>query len=237
MRTDHSLEVKRLKEELLSSQVECEKQTKMNKLMQINMRKMLEKLESVQASNKALSDANNELNEKIKHLETEKSEIEQLLEESNELNKEQMRKSTESFQRMQDSIKVADDAMEEVQHLLYEKKLIQDEYDKLARTIGGVIEEAAERVDKDIEELKMKHQHEMASAKIEIEHLNQTVVYEREKTKSAMQQYKALEEKLNSQDTQHSFLSKDLELALKILVTFMFSIIVNLNFTYENLFY
>lgn len=183
------------------------------------MRKMLEKLESVQASNKALSDANNELNEKIKQLETEKSEIEQLLDESNELNKEQMRKSTESFQRMQDSIRVADEAMQEIQELLREKKLIQDEYDNLARTIGGVIEEAAEKVDNDIEELKMRHKHEMASAKIEIEHLNQTVEYERERTKSAMQQYKALEEKLNSQNTQNTFLNKDMELALKFLVS------------------
>lgn len=187
--------------------------------MQIDMRKMLGKLEFVQANNKVLSDANNELNEKIKQLETEKNEIEQLLEESNELNKEQMKKSTESFQRMQESIKVADEAMEEVQKLLKEKKLIQDEYDNLARTIGGVIEEAAEKVDNEWEETKMRHQHEMASAKIEIEHLNQTVEYEREKAKSAMQQYKALEEKLNSQDAQNTFLSKDLDLTLKILVS------------------
>lgn len=180
---------------------------------------MLEKLEVVQASNKALSDANNELNEKIKQLETEKIEIEQVLEESNELNKEQMRKSTESFQRMQESIRVADEAMVEVQELLKEKQLIQDEYDNLARIIGGVIEEADERVDNEREELKMRHQHEMASAKIEIEHLNQTIEYEREKTKSAMQQYKTLEEKLNSKDTHSSLLSKDLELALKILVS------------------
>lgn len=218
MKTDHSLEVKRLKEELLTSQLECEKQTKITHIMQTNARKLVEKLEAIQASNKALNDANNELNEKIKYLEKEKTEIEQLLEESNELNKEQMTKSDGAFIKMQESIKLADDAMAEVQQLMNEKRLIQEEYNSLASTIGGVIEEAAEKVDKDFEELKMRHQHELASAKIEIEHLKQTVELEKEKAKSAMQQYRLLEEKLNSQDTQNSMLSKDLELALNMLV-------------------
>ena len=96
--------------------------------------------------------------------------------------------------------------------------MIQEEYENLARTIGGVIEEATEKVDREIEELKMKHQHEIASAEIEIEHLRQKVENEKEKTKSAMQQLKMLEEKFQTQDTQNLFLNKDLELALKILV-------------------
>lgn len=218
LKTEHSLEVKRLKEELLTSQLECEKQTKINKIMQINMKAVLRKLDAIQVSNKAQSDANNELNEKIKQLETEKTEIEQVLEESNELNKEQMMKSGEAFLKMQESIKVADEAMMEVQQLMNEKRLIQEEYNSLASTIGSVIEEAAEEVDKNFESLKIKHQHELATAKIEIEHLKQTVELEKEKAKSAVQHYRLLEEKLNSQDSHSSMLSKDLEMALTMLV-------------------
>ncbi len=66
--------------------------------MQINMKAMLQKLEAVQASNKALTDAKSELNDKIKQVEAERNEIEQLFENSNELIKEQMKKSNESFQ-------------------------------------------------------------------------------------------------------------------------------------------
>lgn len=222
MKTDHSLEVKRLKEELLTSQFECEKQTKMNKVMQINMKAMLEKLEAVQASNKALQDANNEFHEQIKQLETEKTAIEQLLDESNELNREQMKKSTESFAKMQESIKVADEAMAEVAQLLSEKRLIQEEYDNLANTIGSVIEEASMKVDKDMEELKMKHQHELTTAKIEIEHLKQTTELERERAESAMQKNKLLEDKINSQDKHNSRVSKDLEIALNTVVIILF---------------
>lgn len=213
------MEIRQLKMKLNQCEDECRKKTEISASLQKNLKLLLKKYECIQSENKELKDTNNELLVRIKTLEEEKEDTERLLDESNELNKQQMQKSTESFLKMQETIKVAEGAMAEVEQLMEEKRLIEEEHDNLARTIGSVMKEASEKVDKSIEDLRKQHKIEMENTKIEIERLKQEVEHEKLKTTSAMHQVKMLEEKLNSNDMRNSYLGEDLQAALKTLVS------------------
>lgn len=213
------MDVRQLKMKLNECQEENKKKAEISATLQKNFKILMKKLECIQTENVELKDINNQLLEKIKNLEVEKDDTERLLDESNELNKQQMQKSTESFLKLQETIKVAEDAMAEVQQLIDDKRLITEEHDNLARTIGSVMKEASEKVDKTIEDMRKQHKVEMEQSKIEIERLKQEVEHEKLKTTSAMHQVKMLEEKLHSIETTNSYLVEDLKAALKTLVS------------------
>lgn len=213
------MEVRQLKMKLNECQEENEKKTEINASLQKNLKILMKKLETFQTENKKLKDTNNQLYEQLKNLEAEKDDTERLLDESNELNKQQMQKSTESFLKMQETIKVAEGAMAEVEQLIEEKRLLEEEHDNLARTIGSVMKEASEKVDKTIEDMRKQHKVEMENSQCEIERLKQEVKHEKLKTTSAMHQVKMLEEKLHSIETTNSYLGEDLKVALKTLVS------------------
>lgn len=176
LKTEHILEVKRLKEELITVTSSYEKQSKLNIDLQAKIKFLVQAAENLQKSNIELSD-------KLKTLESEKKELENSFEESNELNMEQMHKSTETFVKLQEAIKVADDALEEVNNLLGEKRQMEDECNNLAQTIGSVMELASERIEKDVADLKVKHLHEMENSHAEIDRLKQILECEKAKVK------------------------------------------------------
>lgn len=213
------MDVRQLKMKLNECQEENKKKTEISATLHKNLKILMKKLECIQTENVELKDINNQLLEKIKNLEAEKDDTERLLDESNELNKQQMQKSTESFLKLQETIRVAEDAMAEVQQLIDDKRLITEEHDNLARTIGSVMKEASEKVDKTIEDMRKQHKDEMEQSKIEIQRLKQEVEHEKLKTTSAMHQVKMLEEKLHSIETTNSYLGEDLKAALKTLVS------------------
>jgi chromosome segregation ATPase len=213
------MDVRQLKMKLNECQEENIKKTQISATLQKNLKILMKKLECIQTENVELKDTNNQLLEKVKNLEAEKDETERLLDESNELNKIQMQKSTESFLKMQETIKVAEGAMAEVQQLIEEKQLLAEEHDNLARTIGSVMKEASEKVDKTIEDIRKQHKVELEQYNIQIERLKQEVEHEKLKTTSAMHQVKMLEEKLHSIETTNSYLGEDLKAALKTIVS------------------
>lgn len=219
------MEVKQLKVELNECQIKGKKTTEINNALQRNLRILVKKLDSIQTENKELKEANNQLAEKLKTIEVDKEETEKLLMESNELNKNQMQKSQESFLKLQQTIKIAESAVAEVEQLLEEKRAMEEEHDNLARTIGSVMEKASEHVDKTIEDLKNKHKVEIEKLNNEIERLKQEVEHEKLKTTSALQQVKMLELKMNSIDTTNSYLGEDLKVAQKTLVSMSFFIL------------
>ncbi|KAG5674308.1 hypothetical protein PVAND_004286 [Polypedilum vanderplanki] len=215
LKTEHMMETKQLRKDLIEAHSECKREKEINAKQQELIKEMLQKLETIQSENKALHDENTALVEHLKMLETSKMEIERLLDESNELNKEQMKKSTESFEKMQETIRVAEFAMAEAQHLMDEKKRIEDEYNHLAETIGSVIEQASERMDKEREEMQKNHNEEIQRYKTEIERLKHEAELERERTTSAMHQATAVKERLQSTDKTKECLGKDLVETLK----------------------
>ncbi|CAO1371900.1 unnamed protein product [Diamesa tonsa] len=211
LKTEHSLEVMRLKEELLACQTSFKKQNTINKILQENLKMMVNKFKR----NQVLIDEKDKELEKLMNISSEKEELAKLLEDMNQLNKEQMDKSSETFDKLQESILVAEQAMAEVNNLLTEKEQIQDEYNNLAHTIGSVIESAAEKVDIEVANLKMDHQRNMEKSLIEIDNLKMIIELEHSKTEAANQKAYAAEDKLNSTINANSFLENDLQIAFQ----------------------
>jgi chromosome segregation ATPase len=170
------------------------------------------KLEEVMNNNKSLS-------ESLKQANIDKAEIEKCLEESTKLNKEQMEKSNESFEKLQETIKVADEAVKEIESLTRQNEIMEDECINLAQTIGSVMEKASEKIDKDVEELKAKHQKEIENSFIEIERLKSMISMEKAEKDSALKQNEILEEKLKTIDKERIFFGKDLQAAIESVVS------------------
>ena len=212
MKAEHSSEIKRLNDELKTAKNNFEIQSKINKVLQTNTNIFMQKLGIHQKAVKQLT-------ESLKKSESEREELEKCLEESNQLNKEQMLKSVETLQKLQESIKVADEAMEEINVLSKEKQQMEAECNHLAQTIGSVIENASEKVEKNVEEIKEKHQKEIEHCNVEIERLKQMILLEAAKKDSALQKVKSLEDKLLAIEKTNSFLREDLETANKAIVS------------------
>lgn len=208
----HSAEVIKLKEYIAGLKLSCDKNFKINQILKSHSKVLSAKAAKVQNQNKALT-------EKLQKVETENKELHQQLQdfekafaESQELNKEQMQKSVLTFQKLQESVQVADEAMLEIEGLMKEKKQMEDECQWLSETIGSVIESASSKIDKDVQELKANHERE-------IEKLRQKIELEQGKTNCALHKVECLEEKLKNIDKTNSFLGKDLEAAIKTIVS------------------
>lgn len=212
----------RLKEELLACQTSLKKQNTINKILQENLKLLVHKLKQ----NKIMMDEKDKELEKLKNISSEKEDLAKLLEDMNQLNKEQMEKSSQSFDKLQESILVAEQAMAEVNSLLLEKEQIQDEYNNLAHTIGSVIESAAEKVDIEVANLKMDHQRNMEKSLIEIDNLKMIIELEHSKTEAANQKAHAAEDKLNSTINANSFLENDLQIAFQTIVSVIYILII-----------
>lgn len=174
MKNEHSLEVQKLKSELIQVTNECDQQTRIKEKLLGHIQTIFPKLESFQRENFQLT-------AELKNAEEERKELEKCLVDSNELNKQQMEKATESFQKLQESIKVADEAMAEIEHLMTEKRHMEEECQHLAQTIGSVMESASMKVEKNIQDLKDEHCRELESLKNEIDRLKQAAELEKAK--------------------------------------------------------
>lgn len=215
VKAEHASEVCRLKDELKTATNNYETQSKINKVLQANTKMFMQKLESYQIEIKLLT-------ETLRKSEAEREELEQCLEESNQLNKEQMLKSAETLQKLQESIKVADEAMTEISILTNEKQQMEAECNHLAQTIGSVIENASEKVEKDVEKLKRGHEKETEHCNIEIEKLKQMILLEAAKKDSALESVERLGEKLKTMEKTNSHLREDLKMANQAIVSYDF---------------
>lgn len=205
----------KLKEELLACQTSFKKQNTITEILQENIKILMHKLKQ----NIIVMDEKDKVLEKLMKVSSEKEELEKFLEEMNQLNKDQMEKSSQTFDKLQESIQVAEHAMEEVSNLVKEKEQIVEEYNNLAHTIGSVIESAAEKVDIEVANLKMDHQRHIEKTLNEIDNLKTIIQLEHTKTEAANQKAQAAEDKLNSTISANMFLENDLQIAFQTIVS------------------
>lgn len=205
MKEKHSFEIDDLNKELTTAKSNNEVQNNINKILQANTRRLMVKF---QTEKKVLI-------ERLRTTETEKAEIRKCLVKSDELSREHEQKSNEIFQKLKETIQLADDAIAEINVLQREKNQREVECNSLAFSISSVIEDASERIDKDIEDLKMMHKKEVESCKSEVQHLKKKIKLEIEKKYLAHKQLKAFEDKMKLVERANSFLRKELESANK----------------------
>lgn len=211
LKVQHSLQVKLLKEQIITVSSNYEKESKSNRFLKQNMKLILDELKQLQIKN-------NELTEALEKITADKKELEKLVESSIALNKEEMEKSTVSFEKLQETIKVADEALAEVETLANEKRQIEAEYKFLVETISAVITSESEKVEKVFDDMKQEHQREIVLSDAEIEKLKQTCKLEEARKLSALERVKAFERKLSHSSKMNSHLEHDLETVMKTVV-------------------
>lgn len=161
---------------------------------------------------------NNELTEKLERVTCDKQELEKLVENSIALNKEEMEKSMVSFEKLQETIKVADEALAEVEVLSTEKRQIEAEYKFLVETISAVIQAECDKVERVFDEMKQEHQREIVISDAEIEKLKQNCKLEEARKLSALERVTAFEKKLSHSSKIKSHLEQDLATVMKTVV-------------------
>jgi chromosome segregation ATPase len=207
LKVEHSLEVKRLKEQLISISSDCQKQKEANGMLNAHVRTMMQALENLQRKN-------NDVGVKLKEAEARNEELETCLKQSNELNQEQMEKSLVSFSKLQEAIRIADEAVVEVEALTNEKRQMEDECNNLAQTIGAVMEKASANINKDFEDLKAKSQRENEELSRDLSELVRRLDLEKEKLLLTSKQVTMLEEKVKSLKHENAALRKSLDEAV-----------------------
>lgn len=174
-------------------------QLKMNGVAQVNLNQQsYDEMKMLTQKNELLEKSVEDLRRKLEETEGFLFQTELTLDESKKLNKYQMEKLTNTLERLQSTIKIAEEAFEEIQHLKNEKQQIEDESKDLASTIGSVIETASLKIHQEVEEMKSRHKIESEKSHIEIEGLKRLIEIEREGRSDALRQAKLLEEKLAS---------------------------------------
>lgn len=210
LKAEYNFEINRLKEEVITATRKCEDQKKINSALQANRKEIIERLES-------LHKLNNESIEKLKRSEVEKTKMVKFLDESSVLNRLQIERSTESFSKLQEAIKVADEALAEIELLRNEKQQIESECNNLAQTISYVMERASDKVAKDFEDLKMERQRDQERFSQEIERLKEAVEAKEAERVSALQQVEVLKDKLKSIE---DVIGQDVAAAFQTIVSF-----------------
>jgi chromosome segregation ATPase len=155
----------------------------------------LEKLKKVKQENEDLKAKNQELTEKLKQ--------------KSELCQDQMQKSQEALKKLEETIEVAENSMSEIHKLIYEKEQIEEEYNNLAQTIGAVLEETAQKVDREMELQNAKHQEKILKLEQEILRYQKLLEEETSKTQNILSKNQMLSKT-------NSFLDHDLKIAFNV---------------------
>lgn len=203
--------MKLLKEQIITVTNNYEKESKSNRFLKENLKSILNEVKQLQIRN-------NELMASLEKVTSDKQELEKLVENSIALNKEEMEKSLVSFEKLQETIKVADEALAEVETLSTEKRQIEAEYKFLVETISSVIQAECDKVEKVFDEMKQEHQREIVVSDAEIEKLKQTCKLEEARKLSALERVKAFEKKLSHSSKMNSHLEQDLATVMKTVV-------------------
>lgn len=86
-----------------------------------------------------------------------KIDLEKSLERAHNLVSEHIRRETMTLQKVQDALSIAESAIEEKNSVLLREQSIKDECDYLAFTIGAVMEDAAEKVETNVESVRQQY--------------------------------------------------------------------------------
>lgn len=172
---------------------------KINGMTQVNLNQQsVDEMRMLTQKNEQLEQNAEETRRKHEETEALLLQTELSLDESKKLNKYQMEKLTDTLERLQSTIKIAEEAFAEIQLLKQEKQQVEDESRDLACTIGSVIETASMKIHQEVEELKSRHSIQSEKSSMEIEALKRLVEIEKEGRSDALRQTKLLEEKLSS---------------------------------------
>ncbi|XP_063697665.1 myosin heavy chain, cardiac muscle isoform-like [Culicoides brevitarsis] len=154
----------------------------------------------------------------IQLLQKDKLQLEQQLQAANQAVKEHVAKENEAISKVHEALTLAESAISEKEACLAREKESREEVDYLARTIGQVMEEAAKKVDDDIEVLRKEHNKEVEKLEEALEKSKAALENQTRKTKIAEQKYKEMEERAKNLSKTNIMLDNDLHKASQTII-------------------
>uniref|UniRef100_A0A336MG51 CSON001191 protein n=1 Tax=Culicoides sonorensis TaxID=179676 RepID=A0A336MG51_CULSO len=157
----------------------------------------------------ALANAKSQINALTK----EKFVLENQLQMANQTIKNHISKETEAITKVQEALSLAESAIIEKDACLARERESREEVDYLARTIGQVMEEAAKKVDDDIESLRKEHAKEMERLEEILAKNKSALENQCKKTKIAESKCKEMEDRIKALSKTNMMLDNDLHKA------------------------
>lgn len=108
-----------------------------------------------------LANSNSNLKEKLDTTMQANTDLENSLKIAKTVIDERFNREKEALGKVQEALFVAELAIAEKEKAIYREKIVREECDQLAETIGQVIEEAAQKVEKNVEYLKLQYEEQI----------------------------------------------------------------------------
>ncbi|XP_055587281.1 myosin heavy chain, clone 203-like [Uranotaenia lowii] len=147
-----------------------------------------------------------------------KSELEALLDQANFLARQHMGRENQALAKVQEALQIADTAIEEKHSLLAREQDVREECNFLASTIGQVMEEAARKVELEMNSLRMGYENRITALEKQLEQLKGSLELQVQRTGQAESRATALEDKFKNLIVTNQNLDADLHAASKLII-------------------
>lgn len=148
-----------------------------------------------------------------------KAELEALLDQANALARQHMSRENQALIKVQEALQIADTAIEEKTAVAARERGVREECDFLASTIGQVMEQAARKVEHEMNALKVGYENRITALERQLEHLKGSLEQQQQRTGQSESRARALEDKFKSLIVTNQNLDADLHAASKLIVS------------------
>ncbi|XP_058464515.1 calcium-binding and coiled-coil domain-containing protein 1-like [Malaya genurostris] len=148
----------------------------------------------------------------------ENADLEALLDQANALARHHMGRENLALIKVQEALQIADTAIEEKNSLRLQEESVREECNFLASTIGQVMEEAARKVELEMNALKVGYEGRIGTLEQQLEQLKGLLEVQQQKTSQAEMRAATLEEKFKSLIVTNQNLDADLHSASKMII-------------------
>ncbi|XP_062541499.1 trichohyalin-like [Armigeres subalbatus] len=221
-----------LEQNLISLRTKLAERTEENKRLQVASAAEQERLRTVERDFSALqsehqtlqakveerSSTESRLNTNLEQAMREKAELEELLDQANALARQHMSRENQALIKVQEALQIADTAIEEKNSLTARERGVREECDFLASTIGQVMEQAARKVEQEMNALRVGYEDRINALERQLEQLKDSVEQQRDKTRQSESRARSLEDKFKGLIVTNQNLDADLHAASKLII-------------------
>ncbi|XP_055548104.1 protein Hook homolog 2-like [Wyeomyia smithii] len=232
LRQQYTAALQLLEQNLLTLRSKFNQQTEKNKRLEAAAATERDRFEALERDYTALQSENRNLQAiveechgsqtqqaaELERVMQEKAELESLLDQANALARQHMSRENLALMKVQEALLVADSAIDEKNSLLLREEGVREECDFLASTIGQVMEEAARKVELEMNAMKVGYEGRIGALEKQLEQLRQTLETQTQRTRHAETRAATLEEKFKGLIVTNQSLDADLHAASKLII-------------------
>ncbi|XP_039452452.1 girdin-like [Culex pipiens pallens] len=232
LRQHYTAALELLQQNLLALRTKLVQRTEENKRLQASGAADQDRLRTLERDFSALQTENQQLQSTVEEfrskesklttdLETtmkEKAELEALLDQANALARKHMARENQALAKVQEALQIADTAIDEKNTLVVREKNVREECNFLASTIGQVMEEAAHKVELEMNSLRMGYEGRIAGLEKQLEQAREALEQQAQKTRQAEGRAATLEDKFKALIVTNQNLDADLHAASKLII-------------------